>query len=220
MWALIPAKRFSRAKSRLSPLLDHEERTLLAQAMLRDVLGIVSRSRCFAGVLLVSGDVEVARMGADYGVATLMDPTEAGTNAAVQYGLDHLGSVGAGSCVVVQGDLPFLSRAELAAVVLTLQRCDMVVVPATRDGGTNILGLARPDLISPQFGSDSHARHLRTAADLGIVAEVLHLHGAGHDIDIAVDLEFDAEPGTGAHTLALLRRLGLRGRGERERNDR
>jgi 2-phospho-L-lactate guanylyltransferase len=216
IWAVVPAKGFAQAKNRLSPHLDAGQRALLARAMLRDVLGVVARTESFAGSLLVSGDADVARMGAEYGVATLLDPAEGGTNAAVQCGLDHLRSIGAARCVVIQGDLPFLSDVELSKVLAALARHDMVLVPARRDGGTNILALRRSDLIAPQFGEDSFARHCRAASDLGIEPEVLKLRGGGHDIDIPEDLDFVAGAGTGVHTQALLRSLALQRRSPKE----
>lgn len=206
-WAIVPAKGFARAKTRLAPLLQPHERAELASAMLRDVLGVLAHSPVLGGILLVSGDADVARMAADYGVATLMEPMEAGTNAAVQRGLDHLKMVGAERCVVVQADIPFLASHELAAVLGALERNSLALVPASRDGGTNMLALARPDLIAPNFGHDSFARHLRAAAALGITAEVLQLTGASHDIDVPTDLSFDPQNGTGRHTQALLQRL-------------
>jgi 2-phospho-L-lactate guanylyltransferase (CobY/MobA/RfbA family) len=84
-----------------------------------------------------------------------------------------------------------------------------VLVPARRDGGTNILALSRPDLIAPQFGPASFARHLCAAKDLGIEATILELAGAGHDIDVPADLEFAAPSGAGAQTRAALGGVAL-----------
>jgi len=206
-WAVVPAKGFSRAKTRLSPLLEPRGRAELARAMLSDVLGVLAHAQGLAGILVVSGDAEVARMAADYGVATLMEPMEAGTNAAVQRGLDHLKEVGAERCIVVQADIPFLAGHEFASILAALERAPLAIAPAKRDGGTNMLALAAPDLIAPAFGEDSFKRHFEAAAQLGLAVDALDLRGAGHDIDVPTDLSFDPEPGTGTHTQAVLSRL-------------
>lgn len=206
VWAVVPSKGFRRAKTRLAPLLDQDERADLACAMLGDVLDVLKRAPGVAGVLVVAGDMDVAAVAERNGAVTLADPVEAGTNAAVKRGLQHLTDIGAGRCVVVQADIPFLSGQEFASVLSALERNPLVIAPAKRDGGTNILALARPDLIVPAFGPDSFARHLRAASSLGIEAAVLTLRGAGHDIDVPSDLDDCPESGTGPRTRALLMR--------------
>lgn len=207
VWALLPVRGFSSAKTRLGSALNAAERSELARAMLSDVLAVLTRSPAVAGILLVSGDREVARFGANYGVVTLMEPAAAGTNAAVQLGLDHLKSVGAGPCVIVQSDIPCLSDAEFARVVDALRRTPVVIVPASRDRGTNMLALSRPDIIVPSFGERSFERHMMTAADLDLDIAVLELPGAGHDIDMPADLYSLPDCDTGIHTRTVLRRL-------------
>lgn len=210
VWALIPVRAFASAKTRLATVLDPSEREELARAMLGDVLAVLTRSKRLDGILLVSGDGEVARFGADYGVATLMDPIDAGTNAAVQLGLDHLKSVEAGRCVIVQSDIPFLSDAEFASVLDALDAAPVAIVPAIRDRGTNVLALSRPDIMAPAFGERSFDRHMAVAAALGIDISVLDLPGAGHDIDLPADLSCLPDDGAGAHTRATIGRLRFR----------
>ena len=188
VWALIPVRAFASAKTRLASMLAPSEREQLARAMLGDVLAVLTRSKKLDGILLVSGDGEVARFGADYGVATLLDPIDAGTNAAVQLGLDHLKSVEAGRCVVVQSDIPFLTDAELTQVLDALDHAPVAIVPAIRDRGTNMLALSRPDIMAPAFGERSFDRHMAVAASLGVDVKMLDLPGAGHDIDLPTDL--------------------------------
>src|SRR5215203_5013516 len=90
VWAVVPVKGFARAKARLSPVLTRQERADLARAMLGDVLEVLSKAPGLAGVLVVSGDAEVARQAVEFGAVVLDEPVEAGTNAAVQRGLDHV----------------------------------------------------------------------------------------------------------------------------------
>lgn len=205
--AVVPVKAFSRAKTRLSPLLSIEERRELARAMLEDVLAVLSRSPALAGVLVVSGDEEVAKVAAQFGAETLVESIEAGTNAGVQRGLAFLKSTGAGPCLIVHADIPFLSDDELRSIVAALDRSAAVIVPASRDEGTNALALSEPGLIAPSFGCGSFARHVQAATDLGIKPEILHLRGAGHDLDVPADLRFDPDIGAAKRTQAVLGRF-------------
>jgi 2-phospho-L-lactate guanylyltransferase (CobY/MobA/RfbA family) len=64
-------------------------------------------------------------------------------------------------------------------------------------------------VIAPAFGPDSFARHCTLARDLR--PAVIPLEGAGHDIDAPADLALrpvSAKSGSGARTIACLRRLG------------
>ena len=49
MWIVIPVKRFSNAKTRLSSMLSEAERESLAQVMLHDVLQAASEARLVSG---------------------------------------------------------------------------------------------------------------------------------------------------------------------------
>lgn len=49
IWAIVPAKRFSEAKTRLAPVLTRSERSQLARAMLHDVMTVLSSVKELAG---------------------------------------------------------------------------------------------------------------------------------------------------------------------------
>lgn len=204
--AVVPVKRFDRAKQRLANRLDRAGRAALAAAMLGDVLEQLARADGLAGILVVTADPAAASIAAGFGATVLADPVESGTNDAVARGLRELVSQGAAGAMVVPADIPFVSGAELAQVLTALGQAPVVLVPAARDGGTNLLGLAPPDAIAPSFGPESLARHHAAARHLRPV--VLTLAGAGHDIDVPADLAVAAAPGAGSRTIACLDRLG------------
>lgn len=207
-WAVIPAKRFDRAKQRLVGSIAHAGCAALAAAMLGDVLEQLSRTEGLAGILVVTRDAEAAAIARSFAAAVLVDPVESGTNDAVAYGIREVSSMGASAAIVVPGDIPFVTSAELGIVLAGLAQAPVVLVPAARDGGTNILGLSPPDAMAPAFGPDSFARHCAAARDLR--PAIIPLYGAGHDIDVAADLAFEAvvaKSGSGIRTVACLHRL-------------
>lgn len=204
VWALVPAKAFKCAKSRLAPVMREAERARLSRAMLGDVLDLLRSNVRIAGILVVTADLEVAVVAACQGACTLADPYEAGTNAAVRVGLNHLAEIGAKRCLVVPGDVPFMCATELQKIIDALDGASVAVVPAKRDGGTNVLALSDPLMIVPAFGRDSFARHLQAAHSLSLSVEILHLAGAGHDIDLPVDIGDIPGSEAGARTRALL----------------
>ena len=211
IWALVPVKRLDRAKSRLSPNLSGAERAMLASAMLSDVFEAIANADNFSGILVVTGDPNAAALARDAGAIVLDDPHETGTNNAVREGIAWLVSHDIPGVVVVPGDIPFARASEIRAVLSALRSERIVIVPATRDGGTNVLAMSPPDRIAPSFGDGSFAKHCDSAAAAGVVPSVLVLEGAGHDIDVAGDLVPDSAPGGGRRTRALLTSLRLSG---------
>lgn len=192
VWALVPIKRLEHAKSRLAPFLDPGERRSLMRAMFRDVLATLSRVEALGGILVVTSDEEAASTAIMAGATTIPDPVEQGVNGAVQRGIDWLHANHKAGMMVVPGDVPFITVPEVESVLHATKSSPVVIVPATRDGGTNILAVAPPVLFSPAYGPMSFARHVAAARAAGVEPEILELEGAGHDIDLAVDLIFDS----------------------------
>lgn len=192
VWALLPIKRLQNAKSRLAPFLGPGERRSLMRAMLGDVLATLSRVKTLGGILVVTGDEEVAAIAAQAGAVTIADPIEGGVNSAVQRGIDWLHVNRKAGMMVVPADVPFVTVPEIEAVLRAMKASPVVIVPATRDGGTNIFAIAPPSLIRPAYGPASFLRHVAAARSAGVEPEILILDGAGHDIDLAVDLVLDS----------------------------
>lgn len=204
-WALVPVKRFSEAKQRLATALTPGERAELARAMLHDVLAVLSRATTLAGVLVVTPDTQAAALAHGYGAIVRDDPLEQGTTAAVRQGLEVLQEQGRPGVLVVPGDVPFLTSLEIREVVDTLHRAPLVLVPATRDGGTNLLAGTLPLSIAPAFGTGSFARHLAAARSQGIEPVLMCLKGLGHDVDTPADLV--RPPSRAIRTCAALDRI-------------
>ena len=82
MWIVVPVKRFSNAKTRLSAVLTPAERESLAQVMLNDVLGAISRSRLVSGILVVSNEPR-ARYAAERAGGLFLLEEELGVSQAI-----------------------------------------------------------------------------------------------------------------------------------------
>ncbi|MDH6233748.1 2-phospho-L-lactate guanylyltransferase [Mesorhizobium soli] len=207
--ALVPMNRLGAAKSRLAPRLSGKERACLAKAMLRDVLDVLLQTRQLAGIAVVTSDATAATIARVHGASVIDDHDEKTVNGAVRRGLHTLAAAGYDGALVVPSDIPFLCVHEVEAALSALSRCGVVVVPASRDGGTNLLGLAPPYAMEPAFGDDSFARHLAIARMAGFEPVTLALEGAGHDIDVPADLWPAVSTGSAVLTRRLLSQLGL-----------
>jgi 2-phospho-L-lactate guanylyltransferase len=205
-WALVPVKRLDRAKSRLSGVLSGTQRRHLAGAMLRDVFAALAAVSGLAGTLVVTGDPIAAALARSHGMLVLPDPDVAETNGAVRHGLAWLAERGAAAAVVVPGDVPFAEAEEIEAVMRGLRTAAVVLVPAARDGGTNMLGVTPPDVLAVAFGEQSFVRHRAAAREADLATAVMHLPGAAHDIDVPSDLFAPVGKDRPGHTSALLGR--------------
>lgn len=206
-WALIAVKRFEFAKTRLAAALPSSARAMLAEAMLEDVLAALAGSSALNGALVVTSDPAAAAIARRAGAAAMNDAQDAGVNAAVAQGLRCLERWHAARVIVVPADVPLLKSSEVDAVAAALDQSKVVLTPAERDGGTNILALSPIDAIAPAYGPDSLKRHAKAARAAGIEPRIMPFSGAGLDIDVSRDLEALARHGAGTRAAALLREI-------------
>src|SRR5258706_15546761 len=82
LWAVVPVKLFAHTKRRLMPLLARHECEALARAMLSDVLSALKRTRCLAGIIVITGDADAAAMAHAAGASVVADAEDGGTTAA------------------------------------------------------------------------------------------------------------------------------------------
>jgi 2-phospho-L-lactate/phosphoenolpyruvate guanylyltransferase len=207
-WAVVVARVGVRAKSRLAGALDPLQRTELALAMLSDVLDVCRRSGLAGTVAVV--DAPAARTVAEARGALVISDSGAGDmNAAVEAGVQSALKRGARTVIVVPGDVPVLSSADLQALLNAAGDAPRaVVVGASRDGqGTNALLLRPPDVIAPGFGPPSVGRHVLAGRAAGARSVVRSHLGLALDIDTPNDLAALAAAHPTGHTAAALAQL-------------
>ncbi len=179
-WAVVPVKDFGRAKGRLSPVLSAGERRRWARETLDHVLAVLDAAGLRILVVTDASEVRghVQAVGAEAVISSAL------IGEAVRQGITGAGLRGAEQVLVVMGDLPELSLADVDAV---LSRPEAVVVcPDLRDAGTNGLLLPAPVPERATFGHlDSFRRHRLANPGAGIV----RTRGWGHDVDMPGDLQ-------------------------------
>jgi 2-phospho-L-lactate guanylyltransferase len=123
------------------------------------------------------------------------------------------------SMLVIPGDLPHLSADAILQMIDLLDAPRSVaLLPASGDGGTNLLACRPVDVIPPSFGPSSFERHSRAAHRAGITPRVLTDRRLGRDIDRADDLAAFLSLGTATRTHRFLSRLEIAERLVRHRS--
>lgn len=185
---LIPVKDLSGAKQRLREVLSQEQRTLLAEAMLADVLAAVVGWRQHPPVALVTSYPAAVALARGCGFEVIADPKNPGETGAIEMATRLAVERGARETLVLPGDMPLLTSGELEAVYAAAPEQGVLLVPSADRRGSNAV-LRRPaDLIPLRFGNDSFVPHLVAARATGKQVEVLELEGIGLDIDTPADL--------------------------------
>ncbi len=183
--AIVPVKRFSTAKSRLAAVLSEIERARLARLMFEDVLDALALANEFlAGVIVVTADESAAVLARSRDAIVVLSSADNGINAAVELAIRHIGGGRDDGVVVVPSDIPQLSAVDIAKAVATVASPrTMAIVPATEDGGTNLLAYRPADAALLRFGPHSFEQHCRAALRAGVTPHVLNIAELGLDID-------------------------------------
>ena len=212
VWACVPVKEFTGAKQRLAALLSPEQREILAETMLEDVLAALSGASLLAGILVNTVDPRAAALAERYGARVVTEGARDGHTGAVNGMGRVLAAEGHGALLTVPGDIPRVTSQEIDAVVASCRDApSFTIVPAHDELGSNAVLCAPPFAVPLRFGDDSYFPHLMAARRHGIEPTIVRLPGIGLDIDHPADLLafLCAKPRRVTRTLRLLERFGL-----------
>jgi 2-phospho-L-lactate/phosphoenolpyruvate guanylyltransferase len=185
--AVVPAKAFARAKSRLVDVLDAPSRAALAREMLAHVLETLRATEEIGNIVVVTDGEDVEALALAYGARCVRDRGEPPLRLAVDVGLDELSQDA--DALVVMADLPWLTSTDVRSLVAGLGRADVVVAPDATRHGTNALALSSRGRMRTSFGSgESFAEHLARAKGAGLVTHVVESRGLAFDVDTPADL--------------------------------
>jgi 2-phospho-L-lactate guanylyltransferase len=218
--AIIPVKRFGRAKQRLLDTLDRPQRAAVVKAMLTDVLAAIERCERIERVIVVTGEGRAQRIALAHGqrsripLEVMEDPDDGGHSEAATLGIIRALSHGSRCTALLPGDCPLLDAGELDTAIAWMAAGRVAVVPDRHGTGTNALLLCPADAIGPAFGPDSCERHLDRARRAGHETRVERLPSLALDLDTPDDLAalgstLATEPERAPATAAELQSLGL-----------
>ncbi len=187
--AIVPVKRLSDAKGRLSAVLTPSEREDVTLCMLGGVLRALDHSGAVDTVYVVTPDDRVAERARESGAIPVRDDGQ-DLNAALRLATDAAVRDGADGCLIIFGDLLLLTAGEVAEMAACGQRANTcVIAPARSDTGTNALYLNPSTALPFLFGTDSFLRYVETAKERGVPLAVYRSQGTGYDLDRPTDLD-------------------------------
>ncbi len=169
--ALIPFKP-ANPKTRLSCVLDLEERIQFARLMLADVVRAVRGVGCQPRI--ISTD--------EYSCSiAVVDVIPGGLNET----LNDILATTDGEVLIIMSDLPLSTPEALRRLTSTEQ--DMAIVPG-RGGGTNVIYLSRGSDFRVHYYGSSFQKHMKIAEERGLSCEVIDSFRLSTDVDEKEDL--------------------------------
>lgn len=208
-FAIVPVKRFENAKSRLSSMLDTQDRITLSSLMLEDTLQILSVAPPLTQVIIVSADKRADEIATKHGAKFLPEEKEKGVNSAVALADGYcIEKEAADATIVIPHDLPLLDSIVIskACELAEKESTCIVICPSVRYDGTNMLLRKPPSVIGTFYETDSYNTHVRTAIKLGIPVKPLLSKSLMYDIDTPEDaLQLIKEENVAAKSLEFIK---------------
>jgi 2-phospho-L-lactate/phosphoenolpyruvate guanylyltransferase len=208
-FAIVPVKRFENAKTRLSSMLDTEDRIRLSSLMLEDTLQILSVATPLTQVIIVSADKRADEIATKHGAKFLPEEKEKGVNSAVALADGYcIEKEAADATIVIPHDLPLLDSIVIskACELAEKESTCIVICPSVRYDGTNMLLRKPPSVIGTFYETDSYNMHVRTAIKLGIPVKPLLSKSLMYDIDTPEDaLQLIKEENVAAKSLEFIK---------------
>lgn len=175
---LVPVKRFTAAKGRLTNVLSDNERARLAEWLATGVLEVVAEIPTF----VACDDEQVATWAERMGAQVIWG-AGLGLNGAVDDGVDHIASNAFDHILVSHADLA------LPEGLLDVAReGSITLVPDRRHDGTNVMSFPAAHRLHAAYGGGSFARHLDQALTAAVPVEVRSDPRLSLDLDTPRDL--------------------------------
>lgn len=195
---IIPHRGLAQAKTRLATSLSPEERAFLASQLLQRVLR-VAREVC-DDVVVISPSRELREIVEPSG-ARLAVQRGLGLNEGLEQARFDALADGIETMVVLHGDLPNLSAADVEALAGSLPPDGLpgvAIAPDRAGSGTNALVLRPPGVIGFRFGVGSFAKHSAEVEAAGVPLVAVNRAGLAFDLDTPADLARWLEMGDAA----------------------
>ena len=183
--AIVPVKKLSRSKLRLTESLNQKERQDLTLKMLKHVLSVVTKS--IKEILVIGSDEEIKKISTKYGAKFEKDKASS-LNGAINQAIRKCVKNKHDAILLVAGDLPLLSNKDLKRLIDSIDDESVVICPS-KDCGTNTLFLRPPRTIAIHFGINSLEKHLKEAIKKNRKFRLFWSLGFAFDVDVVEDLK-------------------------------
>ncbi len=182
---IIPVKHLNYAKSRLSNILDTNNRIKLCLLMLTDVLNALTSSK-LSSIIVISPDSRVLSLARSFGVDTVS--VDLGLNESINYVKNITNNFDLS--IVTPLDIPLIEPMDINRIIDLSLNYNVIISPSRDMCGTNILCRKPPNNMETFFGDLSFKKHIDEATRRGLKIKIYSSLRVSIDIDSSRDLDF------------------------------
>lgn len=204
---VIPVKKLSESKTRLSEILGLEDRQRLVLVMLEDVLTCLNKSSLVDKIFIITPDRHVTDYASSFSVKTIMDIADRGINESIARVTEHkLKSRCASPLLVLPVDVPLVRSNTIDGIIGKLEDSvdPLVVISPSGSKGTNALLRNPPNVIPTRYGANSFEAHIEEATSRKIPLIVYRSEDLEIDLDTPSDLYQIMKRGNSTRTSQFL----------------
>ncbi|GIU71269.1 MAG: hypothetical protein KatS3mg003_1259 [Candidatus Nitrosocaldaceae archaeon] len=187
---IIPVKKLEYTKSRLSSILNKDQRIRLSLYMLEDLLNVIDIANRNIFKPIVIGSDQAVKEIADRFDAYFIEDANEGVNEAVRLADDVAKDYDAS--LVIPIDLILLEPIDLIMLYDIAEDIDkgVIITPSARLDGTNILLRKPSSIIDTYYDMDSYLLHMNKALEDGLDVRILLNTRITYDLDSIRDLKY------------------------------
>ena len=189
MWAIIPINEFSRSFTRLSSVLDLEQRMELAKNLSSRLIQILLTVDEVEKIVLFTceknwpGELQHSKL------VLRKDEDKKPLKQKIDSVADWAYGSGAKKMMYLSIDLPIVEKKDITQIIDS-HKHGLTLVQAKKDGGTNALIADLPRKINFHIGADSFRKHLEAAKLEKLKTNIQSAEGLSFDLDDQDDWEF------------------------------
>ena len=186
--AIIPVKKLTESKSRLSQVLSADERAKLVAQFLRHELEVLRQVAAIEEIVVVSSALVILALAQENGATVLPEEQSEGINVAVTRAVAWAREEGGKTAVLILPvDLPFLHPDDITRLLAAYDDQRLVISPDGRHEGTNALLLPPLAAFTFHYGPHSLQKHLAEAQMQQLQPHVIPSPGLLFDVDTLDD---------------------------------
>ena len=190
IWAIVPVKPLRRGKSRLSAVMDRENRLALNRCLLQNTLETLTAIEQIEQVLVISRDPQVLALARSYQARTIQETGNPQLNQALERATLFAKRHAVHGIYIVPADLPLINSYDIQKMLnMADSSPGVIIAPDRHRKGTNVLYVSPPGAISYKFGEDSFQHHCENAQNEGINMQIAEIPALALDLDVPEDLQ-------------------------------
>ena len=182
MWAIIPINEFSRSFTRLSSVLDLEQRMELAKNLSSRLIQILLTVDEVEKIVLFTceknwpGELQHSKL------VLRKDEDKKPLKQKIDSVADWAFGSGAKKMMYLSIDLPLVEKKDITQIIDS-HKHGLTLVQAKKDGGTNALICDLPRKINFQFGIQSFQKHIEAAKSQSLSINIQPIERLSFDLD-------------------------------------